>query len=383
MHVNRKEGLQQGLLNGAHDGDMRKLGLWANDVMATVYKSVVPFEGMMSMAGFARNGEDYFLARALVDPPAILREMIFPFMEEAKEWYDLQPSKNATFEGVYDMLMELRVVLMQDSVLLKKSHPILRIWQHPIFEDPTYLVFEKQLNAVLASTAIQEPLNLQITKLVPALATQMLASNTKIGVVADCYLRMDNTISTLDTRLASIESMLGHMQRGFVIRTSNATVSNVIPASTADTGGNNTSVVLAPNLVDKPVPEIESNPEEFSIAKRELFDSAMLLRPSCVKDIWDEYTIGIPGNPSLMAIESNFSHKWRYNAILKTRYCRRMKFVSKIKDFIGQGATPDEAAEVISNQMKAQGLSIAKTLKKNPVTNKMYLEAFVYPFPSP
>lgn len=62
-----------------------------------------------------------------------------------------QTSRRADFDwsayGFAKALKLLRRSFLQDSVYLKEDQPDHHIWEHPLFETPEYLEFEKQMKA--------------------------------------------------------------------------------------------------------------------------------------------------------------------------------------------------------------------------------------------
>ncbi|SAM05752.1 hypothetical protein [Absidia glauca] len=102
------------------------------------------------MAGFPTNGQSFYLARAVLNPPTSLCKKLFPAIGE---WHDRLAAKelspgdpiqpNVAENAFVQMIMMFRKTFIQDSALMKELHPCYPIWQHLIFSDPAYLSFKR------------------------------------------------------------------------------------------------------------------------------------------------------------------------------------------------------------------------------------------------
>ena len=96
------------------------------------------------MAGFPKEKGSFFLKRDAVQPPSSLTSQIFPEIEEWEKKMDAKLiQEDMAAIGFWRLIKYLRVVILQDSLLLKDQFPNLRIWEHRIFHCDEYLSFEK------------------------------------------------------------------------------------------------------------------------------------------------------------------------------------------------------------------------------------------------
>ena len=66
-----------------------------------------------------------------------------------------------------------------------------------------------------------------------------------------------------------------------------------------------------------------------------------------VQQVWQEYTIGINGNPSIKDLETRFSSQWRSDSAVRMFYTRRKHIYQMIEDLIRMGQTEEEAVEKV------------------------------------
>lgn len=75
----------------------------------------------------------------------------------------------------------------------------------------------------------------------------------------------------------------------------------------------------------------------------------MIKAPSSVREIWEEYTKGIDGRPSIKSLDQTFGNKWRANKNKKT-YSRRKRMYKFILNGLKKGKTEKEMIELLENQ---------------------------------
>ncbi|SAM08269.1 hypothetical protein [Absidia glauca] len=81
-----------------------------------------------------------------------LCKKLFPAIGErhdrlaAKELSPGDPNQPTVAENAFvQVTMMFRKTFIQDSVLMMDFHPCYPIWQHPIFSDPAYLSFKRDM----------------------------------------------------------------------------------------------------------------------------------------------------------------------------------------------------------------------------------------------
>ena len=200
-HLGRTGGAQSAELKGVEEAQIRRAGHWNNDAMSTCYLSRIPRSFVRSMAGFEPHKQgNYFLKRAQVQPPASLLRAIWPWVEDWQAWFNCHLQKQDPIshplvassphlrlrqlgaaeedrtdragQGFLKLLAYLKVVLLQDSVLLRQQYPAHPIFRHGIFKRDDYVRFANEVEHSVTET--KEPAECRLADLVPDL-TQHLA----------------------------------------------------------------------------------------------------------------------------------------------------------------------------------------------------------------
>ncbi|RXK34682.1 hypothetical protein M231_08061, partial [Tremella mesenterica] len=132
--------LEQG---GTSPDEIARAGHWAHSVIEIHYLTHVPRRTLQAHAGFPIEGNGFFLPRA-VTPPATLLKKIFP---EAEKWLSLMNAAERLQEELtgrmfLQTIISLQEVFLQDVPHLRKAYPSLYIFNHPLFADKEYLRYE-------------------------------------------------------------------------------------------------------------------------------------------------------------------------------------------------------------------------------------------------
>lgn len=144
-HAMRGSGSRMAEMLGTSEAAIRRLGRWNNSALTNSYLTHIPREALRTMAGFTREAGQFYLVRATVIPSESLSRKVFPrvdsWLEKIKKGEVTEMSTAA--DGFLQLLVELRIVFLQDSVIMKKHHPNHSIWCDPLFQDEGYLQFER------------------------------------------------------------------------------------------------------------------------------------------------------------------------------------------------------------------------------------------------
>jgi hypothetical protein len=131
-------------LNGADETDIRRQGRWNNMAMNGVYLTNLPRRVMRTMARFSPSEGQFYLPRAQVKPSTSLANKVFPLVDY---WYDKIQSgaceKSTAACGFLELLKQLRISFLQDSVFMMKGHPAHPLWLNQVFSDAEYLEFKR------------------------------------------------------------------------------------------------------------------------------------------------------------------------------------------------------------------------------------------------
>ena len=92
-----------------------------------------------------------------------------------------------------------------------------------------------------------------------------------------------------------------------------------------------------------------------------------------VKDLWDEWTVGIDSNPPIRDLETNTRKKWRSGDKTENKYFERRKVViDAVQALIDSGA--EETAAVASVEERRATMTLNQ-LRKELVRNRPQQQA--------
>lgn len=133
-HANRESAARMAELNGADEDQIRRAGRWSRDRMETCYLTTIPRKALRALAGFSTKGDTYWLARATIEPCKALQRMVHRDLDDAEAALRASGLREIAASGFVQMLHDLRVVFLQDSVLLRRQFPDHPIWRDVLFE---------------------------------------------------------------------------------------------------------------------------------------------------------------------------------------------------------------------------------------------------------
>ena len=169
-HLPRKQAPRHAELGGVPESQIRRAGRWNTDAMTGAYLSYLPRGFMRSIAGFPQEGKGYFLPRAREMPDEALCAKIWPEADvwlERMEAYHPDRTDNEVVRldlagsGFLRLLRTLRVVLLQDSVILRQQFPRHPLWTDPLFNCEAYRRFAARVESSLVSVVTPHELTMQ------------------------------------------------------------------------------------------------------------------------------------------------------------------------------------------------------------------------------
>jgi hypothetical protein len=169
-HSARKQSVRHAELGGVSESQIRRAGRWNTDAMTGVYLSYLPRGFIRSVAGFPQEGKGYFLPRAQEMPDEALCTRIWPETDvwlERMEAYHPDRTDNEVVRldlagsGFLRLLRTLRVILLQDSVILRRQFPLHPLWTEPLFNCEEYRRFAARVESSLAHVVTPDELTMQ------------------------------------------------------------------------------------------------------------------------------------------------------------------------------------------------------------------------------
>jgi hypothetical protein len=169
-HSARKQSVRHAELGGVSESQIRRAGRWNTDAMTGVYLSYLPRGFIRSIAGFPQEGKAYFLPRAQETPEEALCTHIWPETDvwlQRMEAYHPDRTDNEVVRldlagsGFLRLLRALRVVLLQDSVILRQRFPSHPLWTDPLFNSEEYRRFAARVEDSLVDVVTPDELTMQ------------------------------------------------------------------------------------------------------------------------------------------------------------------------------------------------------------------------------
>src|SRR5271156_6636686 len=133
----------------------------------------------------------------------------------AYENEDEADRRDLAAQGFLRLLKQLRIILLQDSVIMRQEFPTHPIWTDPVFRRDDYQAFAKDVELSLLD--VEEPEEVQIRKTLPAIAERLSVLHQSLACDVNEW-----GVQTKE-RLDNIETRLGDLFEGRVSMTLNAT----------------------------------------------------------------------------------------------------------------------------------------------------------------
>eukprot|EP00474_Spongospora_subterranea_P007594 CRZ08052.1 hypothetical protein [Spongospora subterranea] len=172
--MGRKGGASMAENLGASEASVDKNGHWQVRSRGGAYtNNVIPWECVRVLAGFSADPKQYYLPRALLDPPEHLRKLVFPGLEASQQQVASLLSSGVrkteiAGQSFLSLLDHMRTVILQDSAILiaDEDHSSHAIWQHPIFSSEAFTTFAAELSGKISSTVT--PSTIEVLRALPA-----------------------------------------------------------------------------------------------------------------------------------------------------------------------------------------------------------------------
>jgi hypothetical protein len=129
-HAGRGQGAREAETRGATEFDIRRAGRWNSDTMSNAYLSAFPRTAIKALAGFDVNFQaNYYLPRAKEEPCEALAARVWPRVDAWLAQFEEGVNEpDLAGQGFLKLLKRLRIVVLQDSVLLRQRYPSHSIW---------------------------------------------------------------------------------------------------------------------------------------------------------------------------------------------------------------------------------------------------------------
>ena len=378
-HSARKQSARHAELDGVPEPQIRRAGRWNTDAMTGIYLSYLPRGFIRSIAGFPQEGKAYFLPRARETPDEALCTQIWPETDiwlQRMEAYHPDRTDNEVVRldlagsGFLRLLRTLRVVLLQDSVLLRQRFPSHPLWTDPLFNGEEYRRFAARVEASLVDVVTPDELTMQ--KYWPAhdavAKLRHEAAISEIKTVSEIVRSISDRLDKMErSSAASLTPPIPPavpapapvwVQQGTTgvwigsitsIRPSTAGSGSIqvplselaapsrsrphvgYPPSPSTTLAGVGTVNGGPPLNSPIILDPQTSPRKYK-----------LLRGSnSVYQLWTEWVFGLGGGPSVEALDRCWGARWRTGSE-SMFYSRRRRVISDIRRRVEDGTAKDE-----------------------------------------
>ncbi|KAE8217791.1 hypothetical protein CF319_g8198 [Tilletia indica] len=185
-HAMRSGGARFAHEAGCTEDSLRIHGRWCGDRLIERYLGGVSVQPIRALADLDIKGGDYWLPRALLTTDLAMQQEIFPFVEaEEAKVQQRHKSGGQTDHAALNfssLLKWLRVVLLQDAVLLRRSFPHLPIWTRAPFTSAAFQDFADKLISAIEVTPT--PFDVTVATLVPELGRSLGGLQSMLSDIA-------------------------------------------------------------------------------------------------------------------------------------------------------------------------------------------------------
>lgn len=294
------------------------------------------------MAGFDKKGS-VFIARAHVTPPDALKKQIFP---KAEYWLEQIESGRAqqdlAGQGWLRLLQEMREVLLQDAPFLQGDAPNHRVWHHNLFRSIEYREWSAKLLADTENIQRQHDQNWQSMSHShdPVLVAELQGIRTGIQGIHNMLESHQAAQVAVTATVSGVPAIL--QQRASTVDAHALTSPSSAQAPTAPTPSSTSTTSSAPHTPTAPTsssPQAPtaptSSPRDPESGTREGDAEAPVYRLSrsitTVRELWQEYAVGLAGGPPVRELEVRYGKQWRRRDAEKKFFSNRKIIYDEIE----------------------------------------------------
>ena len=364
-HIGRSSGAKTAELKGISEDQIRRAGRWNQEQMIGCYMNSLPRKFMRTMAGHLPQKGCFEIRRAIA-PPDTLLSKIWPELDDWKGRFGLGPDQinDLAAMGLTNLLLYLREVILQDSVLLIREFPGSPVWNHPVFQHPAYSQWAQEISTLL----VQEKGPSQpalLAQALPALTDYLQSIDTRNNT------RITSLQADLRGRLQEIECQTRQLQTFL----SNGLTFQLTPTIT-------TAVTMAPGpaltssqYVSACSSINNSRPMTPELEEEEPPQHCMCRAVKTVKNLWREWTAGLQGQPAIAALDRRWGSRWRAGRQSEVQwYSLRLEIIKEIRRIAQAQRISEEAAMfTLSIQQQRTGRSIDQLCKQLRASRKAQL----------
>ena len=347
-HLPRRVGAQEAETYGTSLAQISQAGRWNQSVLCQAYLTHLPRQFMRIVAGFSGTQGDFFLPRAVYEPPVTLQRQLWPWIEEWEPRFEARSRRRRWAQGGLDeddlagdgflkLMRRLRIVLLQDLAVLQPRFPSLPFFNHAPFHGREWEGFASTVQARVEDTT--EPPSLLLQRALPEIYGVM--DSTRKAILHSSY----QLVGQLSGQLGELAGQVGQLTGQL-----DALLSGKAPITiTGYLGGGLLPGPLpgpSPGPLPGPVPVGEAPPVVTSLAK--VFT---------VQDAWREWKEGLGGRQPVQDLEGRWGSLWRPGNNLRVQFCRRKVIWDAILARIARGKSEEDAVAEVERLREGQSLN--------------------------
>jgi hypothetical protein len=385
-HLPRATAAKLAELKGVVEDEIRRAGRWNHDQMTGCYLNSLPRRFMRRMAGHPEQMGCFEIRRASIEPPEELLHLIWPELDQWKGKFGSLDDQihDLSASGLVDLLVYLRVVILQDSVILRRQSPDNMIWSHPVFCHASYHTYAKQLEAYLNENSSVSSQFTVLQQAVPQLVDHLQAITTKsVQLEAKTDTNAIQLKEHLDKRIDDVSSLLiSHISRQNELisqkvishfrTTLVASLTSNLSNSLDISGPMTDTIATIPTSSTSSTQPISSTPATSGDHMQHPPRYRMSRHARTVEHLWIEWTKGFNGGPSIDELDRQWGTSWRSGRRDELQwYSLRLEVIKEIRRNAEKTHISQEVAMLRLNQhQQDMGYSLDRLCKQLRATSK-------------
>ncbi|KAF7125749.1 hypothetical protein CNMCM5793_002042 [Aspergillus hiratsukae] len=360
-HAGQVSGARLAELNGVSEDQIRRGGRWNADQMTGCYLTTLPRAFMRGIADFDPDwSSSYYLPREAVCPPPALLNRVWPdldrwqaaHLERADATERVEP--NLAAGGFLELLQRLRVVFLQDSVLWRMEFPGHPIFRDPLFETAEYKAFELDVRGAITTAVEEDPHSIAIQKAVPAVNDRL---RTMTAVIQSGQITHSQALRSLEGLMVSRIEQLTDAINDFVGGTFTCQFvprSQIVPPPVSGAAFGPTAPIQLPvTALEK-----ASQAPQYHMSRT----------IQTIPDLWQEWTVGLKGQPSIERLDDLYGSGWRSGpekSAERQFYSRRKTLITEIRRLAAaEDSSFGDPYQKVVAQLEEQRIQAGASLSK-------------------
>lgn len=301
----RGDSVRYAQAKGLSREERKALGRWEQGSMDQCYARSLPIDAMRTMAGFHPVHHNYRIRRDLKVPELLLRK-VFPGIDRIMAEEEAKSSMEKNFAKIQflQVLKYMRKLIVQDSCLLRDIHPNHEVWHHEVFRCSEYEEFcERVKMATAAHTESEQEMTME-ERLPPIMEGFELKLKNACDAIqevrAESHYYWRNILEVLSS--GSVELRFGSS-------------SNLSQPRAPKTTGDHEAEAAASSCTDVGASRYTMNRSVKSVTR-----------------LWQEWFMGINGQPSIKSLEEKGS-EWRKEEKERVYFSKRRNIIRLVQEF--------------------------------------------------